>query len=553
MPNVAVYTRVSTDDQVREGYSLEVQREYLTNYANQQGFEVYKVYSDEGISAGSTDRPALQSLLADAKQKKFDLVIVYKIDRFSRRLKDLLELVDRLESSGVGFKSATEPFDTTTSAGRLMFQQLGSFAEFERSRLAERVFPGMVKSVQSGNWHGSRHSPFGYSYNKEKKLLEVNEREAKIVRLIFKLCLEGRSVQKIVDHLNNSKLKPRSAKYFYVKFLCDILRNRLYTGKVVWNKKHYEKKGRGKKGFIITKNDPSKVIVAQGKHRPLISEEEFEKAQKCIDARRTSFQRSKHGTYPLTGLLYCEKCNHRYFGVSNIASHKTGERGKWYACSGRRGHFVRCNNATVNAEKVENYILAAMEDMLGSDRIKDSRWLPMTRNENEKNTILFNADPSSIKKELLDNREKQLRLTDLYLKNLLSEETFKQKNEALRTQEEELRIEMAGAELLLLEKENSAAYLDKVKVFLDSYDREKTELSVSEKKEILGLIFKKISFRGGEQNEKISPSLYEPFQKLLSDDKIHGISRKEAKNCAPISSKPMDANKIKTMPKYLRE
>ena len=92
-------------------------------------------------------------------------------------MKDLLDLVDELSSYGVGFKSATEPLGTTTSAGKLMFQQLGSFAEFERNRIAERVFPGMVKGVQQGNWQGARYAPYGYRYNKEKKLLEIDEKE----------------------------------------------------------------------------------------------------------------------------------------------------------------------------------------------------------------------------------------------------------------------------------------------------------------------------------------------------------------------------------------
>ena len=167
---IAFYIRVSTEDQAKEGYSLEVQREYLESFAKREGFEIFKVYQDDGISGYSTERPTLKELLKDAKGRKFDLVLVYKIDRFSRNLKDLLNLVDELSSSGVGFKSATEPFDTTTSAGKLMFQQLGSFAEFERNRIAERVFPGMVKGVQRGNWQGARYAPYGYKYNKEKKL-----------------------------------------------------------------------------------------------------------------------------------------------------------------------------------------------------------------------------------------------------------------------------------------------------------------------------------------------------------------------------------------------
>ena len=230
----AIYTRVSTEDQVRDGYSLEVQKEYLTNYAGQNGCEVVNFYTDEGISAGTTDRPALQKLLEDARKKKFSLVLVYKIDRFSRRLHDLLGLAEKLESFGVGFKSATEPFDTTTSAGKLMFQQLGSFAEFERNRHAERVFPGMVKSVQAGNWHGSRNCPFGYTYSKEKKLLEINKREARIVKLVYQMYLAGKSATQIANYLNSSKHETRVGRFFYAKFIRDILHNHIYIGLVVW-------------------------------------------------------------------------------------------------------------------------------------------------------------------------------------------------------------------------------------------------------------------------------------------------------------------------------
>ncbi len=223
---IAIYIRVSTEDQVREGYSLEVQREYLEDYAKREKYEVYKVYSDEGISAYSTKRPALQKLIDDAKNKKFDLVIAYKIDRFSRNLKDMLNLVDELSAYGVGFKSATEPFDTTTSAGKLMFQQLGSFAEFERNRILERVVPGMIKSVKQGYWQGSAQAPFGYSYSKEKKLLEVVPREADIVTLIYSLyAVDGYSARGITDYLNKNRYQSRSGKKFYNKFIADVLRS----------------------------------------------------------------------------------------------------------------------------------------------------------------------------------------------------------------------------------------------------------------------------------------------------------------------------------------
>ena len=115
---IAIYIRISTEGPAKEGYSLGVQKKYLESFAVRERYEIFKVYCDDGIiSAYYTRRSALQALLADAKGKRFGLVLVYKIDRFSRNLKELLVLVDELSSYDVAFKSATEPFNTTSSAG----------------------------------------------------------------------------------------------------------------------------------------------------------------------------------------------------------------------------------------------------------------------------------------------------------------------------------------------------------------------------------------------------------------------------------------------------
>ncbi|MCX5751168.1 MAG: recombinase family protein [Candidatus Saganbacteria bacterium] len=532
---VAIYTRVSTEDQVREGYSLEVQREYLLNFSKQQNYEVHGVYCDEGISAGSVNRPALQKLLKDAAQNKFSLVIVYKIDRFSRSLKDLLDLVDKLESCGVGFKSATEPFDTTNSAGKLMFQQLGSFAEFERNRHAERVFPGMVKSVQNGNWHGARYSPFGYTYDKPAKKLEINAAEAEVVKLIFAMCLSGKSVVEITGYLNRKGIKTRNAKQFYHKFVCNILRNRMYVGKIVWNKYCYDKTQRTAKKYRYVRQDPSKFIVSQGKHASIISEEDFERAQQLIRKCKGTVKGTSNGCYPFTGVLYCDKCNHKFYGRSVISNHRTGKHKVWYNCSGPHYYYIPCNSKGIKAEDVEPIVLKIIETMLASDRLKDNRWIVATLKETRENAGFFNADPSGIKKVLEGNREKQLKLADLYLGNVLSEETLKQKNEALRKEEEELKIRLAGIELLLLERENSEGYLERVKDFLAFYDGAKQELDASDKKRLMGLIFKKIviknSVGGGAPDTRISPSLYNPFEKICAETqntKIYDKQRKKS-------------------------
>jgi len=512
---IAIYTRVSTEDQAKEGYSLEVQREYLESFAKREGFKVFKVYQDDGISGCTLNRSALKALLNDAKERKFDLVLVYKIDRFSRDLKNLLNLVDELSSCGIGFKSATEPFDTTTSAGKLMFQQLGSFAEFERNRIAERVFPGMVKGVLKGNWQGARYAPYGYRYNKEKKLLEIDDGEAKIVKLIYTMFLCDKSIRSITEYLTRKGYRNRKGNIFTTKLIGDILKNRIYTVKLVWNVHYYDKTQKTKKGYRYIKNPPEKLIIAQGKHQPIISEEDFELIQKKLKARKIE-RRKKASDYPLSGILYCAKCNHRYLGISSISNHKTKEKKRWYRCSGPYRSFIRCKNKSVKAQEIESEAAEILETLLRNDKLKTSRWMNVT----EANFSVFEEtlkpDLEKVKSRLRSNLGKQSKLTDAYLEDLLSEELYKQKNEGLRQEEEELKKVIALQEVREIERERSKDYLDRVEEFLDSYDPNKKEMDKETKKLILNLLFKNIKIA----HKKIfSFEFFAPFNFLFFEEK----------------------------------
>ncbi|MDD5495940.1 MAG: recombinase family protein [Candidatus Omnitrophica bacterium] len=522
---VALYIRVSTEDQVREGYSLEVQRECLESFAMREEYDVFKIYSDDGISAYSTRRPALQQLLADAKAKRFELVLVHKIDRFSRNLKDLLMLVDELSSYGVAFKSATEPFDTSTSAGKLMFQQLGSFAEFERNRIAERVFPGMIKGVQQGHWQGARFAPFGYTYNKAKKLLEVEEREAGIVKLIYTMYISGKSTHDIAAYLDRKGYKTRTGKQFYNKFICDILKNQIYTGKIVWNKKHYDKNQKTKKHYKYIKNDPSKILVAQGRHKPIIDEADFVEVQKLLaNKTRTWRPRVKNQEYLLTGLITCVKCNHRYTGVSSISNHRLNRKKRWYRCSGPHSSHINCTNRAVKAEDIEPEATKIVAQLIQNERLKQSRWTTGTF-ENDANFPYFcenaKTDFSEVKDKLKNNQEKQSKLTDAYLENLLGEDVYREKIAIIRNEEESLKKLLAGYELREIERERSEGYINRVKDFLDGYDDSKEKIDFATKKEMCGLLFKNIKIApavgGALPPKRIYFFLFAPFNFLFSE------------------------------------
>ena len=491
MRKIAIYTRVSTEDQAKEGYSLEVQREYLESFAKRESYEVFKVYCDDGVSAYSTRREALQQLLADAKAKRFDLVLVYKIDRFSRNLKDLLNLVDELSNCGVAFKSATEPFDTSTSAGKLMFQQLGSFAEFERNRLAERVFPGMVKGVQLGNWQGARYAPYGYSYNKSAKLLEVDEKSAKVVKIIFEMAMAGKSIRCITEYLTRKGYRNSNGNIFSTKLIGDILKNRIYTGKLIWNQKHYDKNQRTAKGYKYIRNSSDKVVISEGKHAALVSEEDYKKVQEILKDRGRE-RKQKVSDYPLSGILYCAKCNHKYQGLSSISNHRTGEKKRWYWCAGPYKSFIRCKNKSVKAEEIEPKVAFILDQLLRSESLKKSRWTTVTGANFPAFEKISKVELEKLKNKLKINRSKQSKLTDAYLENLLSEEVFKAKNEHLRIEEEEFQKRIALQELREVERERSKDYLERVDEFLASYKPGKKELDCGTQKQVVGLLFKNI-------------------------------------------------------------
>jgi site-specific DNA recombinase len=373
---VAIYTRVSTDEQASEGYSLQVQEEFLTDHVKKYGWEIYHpngkggIYTDD-MSGYKLERPGLQRMLADAKNKKFDLILVYKIDRLSRRLRDLENIRTELESYNVHLKSASEPFDTTDSSGSLMFQQLGAFAEFERNRIKERVFPGMIKGVQNGNWQGAHWTPHGYKYNKPEKRLEVVPEEAKTVRMIYEMYLGNRSTAQITKYFFDQGTKARGGGLFHSKFVRDILRNRLYTGDLVWNKYHYDPMKKTKKGLKYVKNDPSKVVIAKGRHEPLISKKDWDTVQEKLHRnRRGALHRTSIRAYPLTGILFCGECDFKFRGASNVASHKTGEKKRWYRCDAKHQHRIDCNAKGVLADVIETQIEAILEVICDHHNVK---------------------------------------------------------------------------------------------------------------------------------------------------------------------------------------
>src|SRR5512135_1996547 len=199
----AIYTRVSTEAGLDQDFnSLDAQYDAAQAYIRSQahaGWTLVRTrYDDGGFSGGSTDRPALQQLLADIRVHRINVIVVYKVDRLTRSLADFAKLAELFDAHGVSFVSVTQQFNTTTSMGRLTLNVLLSFAQFEREVTAERIRDKVAASKRKGLWVGGM-VPLGYRLNDGK--LYIVEEEAEQVRTIFRRYLELGSVNRLVIEL----------------------------------------------------------------------------------------------------------------------------------------------------------------------------------------------------------------------------------------------------------------------------------------------------------------------------------------------------------------
>ena len=247
---VAAYVRVSGPGQVGEdAFGPDIQRNAISAFAVSQCWEIVETYEDLSVTGTVLERPALQQMIADAKQGKipFEVILVHKIDRMSRSLKELLRLVeDVLDPIGVALRSVTESFlDTSSAEGKAMFQVLGSFAELDKNQLIRKLRSGLIRKLRSGRLE--KHGRGGFSvgqvatgYQSMDGKLVVQDDWAQIVKRIYQMALQGHGVNRIATTLNEEGVTTKNGCRFYPRTVKLILENRTYTGVV---RNGSEKKG----------------------------------------------------------------------------------------------------------------------------------------------------------------------------------------------------------------------------------------------------------------------------------------------------------------------
>src|SRR5215207_2566290 len=335
---VAIYLRRSTDDE-HQPFSIDAQQTALTSYvASQLGWTLVATYSDDA-SGATTDRPDLQRALGAAGAGRYDVLLVYRVDRFSRRLSDLLDLLNELDEANVAFCSATEPFDTSTSIGRMLVQLLGVFAEFERETIVDRVINGMTTKAGKGKWPGGTR-PYGYLVNRDTQQLIPHPAEAPVLRDIFRLYTGDRiGTRAIAAELNARGIRNRTGKVWSGHTIARILDNPAYVGDIVYRDVH--------------------VTDA---HPPLIDRTIFERAREIATARGDAqpHRALSDSDYHLTGLITRPACGHKYIGTS--ANGRT-RRYRYYTCFSRtRYGRSGCDAPRLPADDLDPAVLQALYD-----------------------------------------------------------------------------------------------------------------------------------------------------------------------------------------------
>ena len=453
---VAIYVRVSTTSQVEEGYSIEEQIDKLESYCKIKDWTVYKVYTDGGFSGSNTERPALEKLIKDANKKKFDTVLVYKLDRLSRSQKDTLFLIeDVFIKNGIEFLSLQENFDTSTPFGKAMIGLLSVFAQLEREQIKERMQLGKLGRAKAGKSMMWAITSYGYDYHKETGTMTINPVQSLAIKFIFESYLSGRSITKLRDDLNEKYPKEKPWNYRAVR---KILDNPVYCG---YNQYLGE--------------------IYKGNHEPIISKETYDKTQEELKIRqRTALEnlnpRPFQAKYMLSGIAQCGYCLAPLKIIMGV-KRKDGSRFKKYECHQRHPRKLRgvttyndnkkCDSGFYYKDALEAYVLQEVNKLQ-----HDSEYLETIFSDNRKESI----DRESYQKQIRELSKKLSRLNDLYIDDRITLEELQSKSSEFLNMRALLEKELENDPSLKQEetKNTIKQSLSKGDIYKMDYESQKT-------------------------------------------------------------------------------
>lgn len=485
----ALYTRVSTDEQVEKGFSLDAQKRRLMEYCASNNYEIYKLYSDEGISGHSIiKRKALQEMLSDAKNKKFDCVVVYKTDRLSRNLLDLLTIKKELDLVDVELIMSDESVDTSDDTGMAMFSIMGAFAELERKKISERMMAGKRQKIRStGIKPKQAIPPYGYLYDDTNKMYLVDERFRKEILKVYELYDSGMSFNQIAQYLVEKNINfGRTKTRWHASDVARILKNPVYKG---WTGiSYYNLIQSGLK----LENDT--ILVPAVNVEPLVSEELWNRINERAMIKSKYFIRKyPSNAFVFAGLLYCADCG--YCLTTNQSTErlsvKTGKSSKYYyyECNSKFKIFSqkeKCDGFLINIEKFD----AIFIDFVKNITIRNT----FEKNYNSEAKDLVKKRDSINSQIQSKTKQKEILLEKL-MNETISDDDYKLMSNKLVNDISKLKIELDNITSSISKMDDKISFESQVSSSiknLKNLSRAWSKLSDSEKKYILNKSISKI-------------------------------------------------------------
>lgn len=438
MQRVAIYARVSTQEQAENGNSLDFQIEKLKAYCQLHGYKIVGEYVDAGVSGAKSERPALNKLKKDID--KIDIVLIYKLDRLSRSIKDTMNLIEDLfKPNNVNLISLSENFDTSQAMGMATIGMLSTFAQLERETIKERMMAGKIQAVKNGK--NINKTPFGY-IKKDGQLIK-DERTKDCVDFIFKKMLEGKSLHETVKLLEMSEYN-NLRKWSFV-CINRMTKNKVYCG-------HTESLGE------IIKNT----------HDNYINDKEYKYINELLLERKTHSSKSQRNKLPaiFRGLISCPNCNRKLTPFSR--RRKNGDKSMYY----------RCNNCASERKKTISITEKVFEKKL-------LKFLKYDFKIEFKKTKIEKKDYSKI----LNNLEnKKFKLQKAWLNELLTDGELEKLQNEVNEQIKSIKAEEQEYNLMVENSEKQSNITGIVSNFESLY----LTMDVDEKIEFLNTIIKTI-------------------------------------------------------------
>jgi len=469
----AIYCRVSTEEQAQEGFSIRAQEQKLKDYANVKDWSIYNFYIDEGISGKNiTERPAVLRMINDIQAGHIKNVLVFKLDRLTRSVADLVYLMDTFNKNGCAFNSLMESLDTSTASGRMFIKIIGIFAEFERENIAERVRIGKERKAREGFTTGCHYISYGYDRQLGERIQTINETEAQNVRMVFDMYVNrGMSLNAIARNFNMQKITTKQGYMWNSASIKAILTNCNYIGNV---------------RYAIL--DPDRHFETEGKHEAIITEELYNAAQILIkkNSRTAPTKKPDEHNY-FVNLLYCGECGQKYLPHNNVYKTKNGKT-TLYNFQCRTRHLKgNCTQKAITAKRIEKELIqfiATYEDIFTTDGEE------MTLLQQEKKQT--EAQIQNFREQLKHYESREKEVMSHYISGAIDFESYRNMKKQLDSDREYIRAELA--ELTTDEDENNPATISREEVaatFRDSWQG----LTNAEKRLFLTNYIKKIIVR----------------------------------------------------------